>query len=465
MTEAPIKEITIMDDYINSETESLSSNSSIEDKIINITGQIEIKNNKLIIKINKDGKNNKLIEEVNKELEILEELKNTYNKNKDIDNNKIYKKEIEELKKELEDNYELEILKYKNKLSLMESNIKEYYETKMIILENKIKDKDERFKSKEINIIENYESKVNILEEKIKYIKEETAENSKQEINYLSKENEKLLTETAQLKQEKDQLYILTNKKAQTKGREGEQDILDYLRSKFEYSNAIVEYVGKDQKYSSDIYLEYEKLKCVIEIKNHESAIQKNDIKKFEEVYIKKESYNCGMFISLESEYSAMSNKQDFYIMYIDEKPIIYLSNVSKNINKIIFGIKILNYLLENKNQNNFELIFNLLKAQIHNYSNLNKKLIDMNQILNEIILDTKNNKKEIEKIINVKFKEENEDEDEEEIKSKHYKKLENNLIQCNYCNQKPYDVNKTKAYIIKHLLDKHNTIITVDDF
>ena len=47
------------------------------------------------------------------------------------------------------------------------------------------------------------------------------------------------------------------------------------------------------------------------------------------------------MFISLESEYSAMSNKQDFYIMYIDEKPIIYLSNVSKNINKIIFGINL----------------------------------------------------------------------------------------------------------------------------
>jgi len=89
------------------------------------------------------------------------------------------------------------------------------------------------------------------------------------------------------------------------------------------------------------------------------------------------------MFISLESEYSAMSNRQDFYIMYIDEKPIIYLSNVSKNINKIIFGIKILNYLLENKNQNNFELIFNLLKAQISNYSNLHKKLIDMNLILN----------------------------------------------------------------------------------
>ena len=459
MREAPIKEITIMNDYINSETESLSSNSSIEEKIINITGQIEIKNNKLIIKINKDGKNNKLIEEVNKELEILEELKNRYNKNKDIDNNKIYKIEIEELKKELENKYGLEILKYKNKLSLMESNIKEYYETKIIILENKIKDKDER-----------YEDKVNILEEKIKYIKEETAENSKQEINYLSKENEKLLIETTQLKQEKDQLYILTNKKAQTKGREGEQDILDYLRSKFEYSNAIVEYVGKDQKYSSDIYLEYEKLKCVIEIKNHESAIQKNDIKKFEDVYIKKESYNCGIFISIESEYSAMSNRHDFYIMYIDEKPIIYLSNVSKNINKIIFAIKILNYLLENKNQNNFDLIFNLLKSQISNYSNLHKKLIDMNQILNELILDTKNNKKEIEKIINVKFKEENED--EEEIKSNiknniHYTKIdaELNNIQCNYCNQKAYSNNSRGiTHFINHLNSKHSINVKKDE-
>jgi hypothetical protein len=408
ISEAPIKEITINEEYINSETESISSEEIIEEELkINITGQIEIINNKVIIKINKDGKNNKLIENINKELEILEELKNTYKKNKDIKNNKIYKREIELLKSEIENKYEQEILKY---------------------------------------------------------IKEETSENNKKEIYYLSKENEKLIIETTQLKQEKDQLYILTNKKAQTKGREGEQDILEYIRTKFEYSNAIVEYVGKDQKYSSYIYLEYEKLKCVIEIKNHESAIQKNDIKKFEEVYIKKERYNCGMFISLESEYSAMSNRHDFYIMYIDEKPIIYLSNVSKNRNKIIFGIKILKYLLENKNQNNFELIFNLLKSQISNYSNLQKKLIDMNQILNELILDTKNNKKEIEKTINVKFQEENE---EEEIKSKHYTKIdaELNNIQCNYCNQKAYSNNSRGiAHFIKHLNSKHLINITKDE-
>jgi|688.fasta_scaffold189886_2 hypothetical protein len=471
LSEAPISEITIQEEYINSETESLSSEEIIEEeKIINITGQLEIKDKKLIIKINKDGRNNKLIEEINKELELLEELKNTYNKNKVINNNEIYKKEIEKIQKELENKYELEVLKNKNKLNIIEENIKENYESKMIILEDKLKDKEESYKIKEINIKENYESKIKILEDKINNIKEEITENNKHQIYYLSKENEKLHEETAQLKKEKDQLYIITNKSSQTKGREGEQDILEYLRTKFEYSNAKIEYVGKDQKYSSDIYLEYDKLKCVIEIKNHASTIQKNDIKKFEEMYIKKEIYNCGIFISLESEYGAMSNRQDFYIKYIEDKPIIYLSNVSKNINKIIFGIKILNYLLENKNENNFELIFNLLKSQISNYSNLHKKLIDMNQILNELILDTKKNKKEIEKIINVKFKED--DEENDELKSNiknniHYTKIdaEINNIQCNYCNQKAYSNNSRGiTHFIKHLNLKHSINVTKDE-
>ena len=151
----------INEEYINSETESISSEEIIEEELkINITGQIEIINNKVIIKINKDGKNNKLIENINKELEILEELKSTYKRNKDIKNNKIYKREIELLKSEIENKYEEEIIKYKNKLCVIESNIKEYYETKIKILEEKIKDKEER-----------YEDKVNILEEKIKYIK------------------------------------------------------------------------------------------------------------------------------------------------------------------------------------------------------------------------------------------------------------------------------------------------------
>ena len=490
--ESPLKEIYTTDEYFKSETEStlesLSSDSNIEDKIINITGQINIKEEKITIVINKDGKNNKIIEDINNELRILEELNYIYNKHIETNKNnhtyknleEKYKRENEILVKQLESNHELEIIKYKNRLKLIESNIRDEYYNKINILEyenkmnkemklkleelNKIEieNNKERLQRIELNIKNEYVNKIKLLEDTLANIREKSAEMNKFELIYKEERIINLSKENEELKQEKNQLYLLTNKKSQTKGKEGEQEIIEYLKSKFEYSNAIVENVGRDQKFSSDIYLEYEKIKCVIEIKKHETAIQKNDIKKFEEVYIKKENYNCGIFISLESDYSAMSNRHDFNIMYIEDKPVIYLSNVSKNINKVIFGIKILKYLLENKNTSNFDLVFNLLKAQINNYSNLNKKLLDMNQILNELIKDTKNNKKEIEKLINP-MTEEN-DNEESDTKG-HFRKLENNLIQCIYCSQKPYDIKKTKSYIIKHLLEKHSITITSDEF
>ena len=47
-----------------------------------------------------------------------------------------------------------------------------------------------------------------------------------------------------------------------------------------------------------------------------------------------------------------MSNRQDFYIKYIDEKPIIYLSNVSKNIKKIKKRKKNIDYKIKRKLKN-----------------------------------------------------------------------------------------------------------------
>lgn len=68
--------------------------------------------------------------------------------------------------------------------------------------------------------------------------------------------------------------------------------------------------------------------------------------------------------------------------------------------------------------------------------------------------LETKQYKKQIEEIIqpeeNINFR-----------SDKHYTKLNENLIQCNYCSKKPYDICKTKNYIINHLLNNHN--ISVD--
>lgn len=250
-------------------------------------------------------------------------------------------------------------------------------------------------------------------------------------------------------------LILLTNKKAQNKGIEGEQDIYNYLQNQLLLNEKNkIENVSKDKKENSDLYLQYNKLNCVIEIKNHKTTISTTDIKKFEEVYINQEKYNCGIFISLESEFAPSSNKQDLDITFKNNKPIIYLSNVTANKEKIILAIKLLEYLLANKDKTNFDKIYILLKAQLTNYSSVNKRLLDINNLVNNIIIETKKYKKEIEEFIYPEGK-------NNTVAHEHYTKLNETLIQCNYCNQKPYDVNKTQNYILKHLKEKHN--ITLD--
>lgn len=403
-------------------------------EIYNIEGQIKILNGEVVeLKLNPKLEIELIIENYNKELEIYNKLKEELKeKIKNIDN-KEYQNIISKNEREKERIKELNKLENEKLKELHEKN-KKYIELDM---ENR------------------YKNKIKILEDNLENIKAQTEREYKIRLEYEEARNKELENAKINLEKDKEQLLILTNKKAQTKGADGELEIYNYIKSKIELNEkSKIENVSKDKKESSDLYLEHNKLKCVIEIKNHNSTIQKNDIKKFEEVYINQEKYNSGLFISLESDFSLNSAKSDFEIIFINEKPVIYLSNLNKNKDKLIIAIKMLNYILENKDDYNFDKILNLLKIQISNYSNLTKKLIDINQLVNSTILETKQYKKQIEEII----------QPEEKINfrsDKHYTKLNDNLIQCNYCSQKPYDISKTKNYIINHLLYKHN--ISVD--
>lgn len=400
------------------------------EEIYNIEGQIRILNgNVKEIKLNPKSEIKEIIENYNKELEIYNKLREELEeKIKNIDN-KEYQNIISK--------YEKEKLEIKENNKIEQEKLKKIYENNTKYIEEDIDNK--------------YKNKIELLEDKLLNIKNQTEREYKIRLEYEEARNKELEESKIKLEKDKEQLLILTNKKAQTKGVEGELEIYNYLKSKIELNNnSKIENVSKDKKESSDLYLEHNKLKCVIEIKNHNSTIQKNDIKKFEEVYINQEKYNSGIFISLASEFSNSSGKNDFDLIFINEKPIIYLSNVENNKDKIIIAIKMLNYMLENKDEYNFDKILNLLKIQLTNYSNLTKKLIDVNQLVNNIILETKQYKKQIEEIIepdNINHINTNEA----------YTILNNNLVQCNYCNQKPYDITKTKKYIIKHLLKNHN--------
>lgn len=408
------------------------------EEIYNIEGQIRILNGKVKeIKLNPKSEIKEIIENYNKELEIYNKLREELEeKIKNIDN-KEYQNIISK--------YEKEKLEIKENNKIEQEKLKKIYENNTKYIEEDIHNK--------------YKNKIELLEDKLLNIKNQTEREYKIRLEYEEARNKELEESKIKLEKDKEQLLILTNKKAQTKGAEGELEIYNYLKSKIELNNnSKIENVSKDKKESSDLYLEHNKLKCVIEIKNHNSTIQKNDIKKFEEVYINQEKYNSGIFISLASEFSNSSGKNDFDLIFINEKPIIYLSNVENNKDKIIIAIKMLNYMLENKDEYNFDKILNLLKIQLTNYSNLTKKLIDVNQLVNNIILETKQYKKQIEEIIEPDNKNETPDYNIE-IKG-HYIQIdaELNNIQCNYCNQKPYANNSRGiTHFKKHLIAKHN--------
>lgn len=354
--EPPIKEIFIPDSN-ESTVESTESNITLNNKYpeyeidiseYEFTTEIKIKvnGNKNKLEILKDGKNNEVIEKINRKLKILEELEKEYNEKLKNVNNAEYIYLEQKYKLQNKNEKDALISKYENQLKYKEEDTALLYENKIKILEEKIKNNSE---------LEIYKVKLENSNEKITKLKEELNE----------------------VKEDKIQLYNLTNKSNQTKGREGEQEILDYLKSKLELdSESIIEYVGKDKKYSSDLELKYKNLNnCVIEIKNHKNEIYNNDIKKFEEVYIKQEKYNCGIFISLQSEYSSSTAKSDYTINIIDKKPIIYISNVEDNKKKIIYAIKILNNILKNQDIiKNTNEVLKLIKNTLNKMTNYKKE-------------------------------------------------------------------------------------------
>jgi len=280
-------------------------------EIYNIEGQIKILNGNIIeININPKGEIKEILENYNKELKIYNELKEELkNKIKNIDNKE----------------YQNIISKYeKEKLKIIESNNLETEKLKELYEKNK--------KYIELDVENRYKNKIKILEDNLENIKNQTEREYKIRLEYEEARNKELEEIKIKLEKDKDQLLILTNKKAQTKGVEGELEIYNYIKSKIELNEkSKIENVSKDKKESSDLYLEHNKIKCVIEIKNHNSAIQKNDIKKFEEVDINQEKYNSGLFISLASDFLPSSGKSDFEIKIINNKPILYISNINEN--------------------------------------------------------------------------------------------------------------------------------------
>ena len=122
--------------------------------------------------------------------------------------------------------------------------------------------------------------------------------------------------------------------------------------------------------------LKYTNLNCFIEVKHNKNNIGKNDIKNYLN-YVSESEYNCGICISMNSNYTANSNIKDFDILTIKNKPIIFISNYIKDCNKINYSIKLLHYVLNNKLNDDDSAEINTYVEYINKYYDILEYNID----------------------------------------------------------------------------------------
>ena len=180
---------------------------------------------------------------------------------------------------------------------------------------------------------------------------------------------------------------VQTNIIEENDGYKNNIQLIEYCLDKskeyyLEYLN--IENIASENKHTN-IELKYKNLSCIIEMKKNKKNIGPNEIDKFVKKYIRDNNYNCGLYISMESDFTKNSNIIDFEINIINKKPLIFISNVSNNNNKIDYAIKLLNYIINYKNINNYnEGEIDCYVSYINNYYNhLVDNIIDYDDRIN----------------------------------------------------------------------------------
>lgn len=123
-------------------------------------------------------------------------------------------------------------------------------------------------------------------------------------------------------------LHSIENPKQLTtvgKGIVGEKDVTSFMER--EYPQSDITQVG-DKTAMGDIMWKYNNITCLIEVKNKEKILT-NDVTKFVRDVTENArsgAINCGLFVSLHD--NSIPLKGCFYIEYISDIPVIYVTNI-----------------------------------------------------------------------------------------------------------------------------------------
>jgi len=339
---------------------------------------------------------------------------------------------------------------YNQEIVLKQQEIKQL-QHKIVLIENDFLEKQEKIKQNTTKLHETEtELRMDLLKQQLEHDKALMESEKNGEIDLLKQKIEHINTIDKYLEfnfnKSLDLHDFIKNKfeekhiSTKERGVIGENFILSELQKIICFdSDAFIDNVaGKSE--SGDIYFRLKDLHCCIEVKNHTDVIRQKEIFKFERD-IMDIRYNCGLFISLNSEIVQVANINNFEIKIIDNKPCIYLVNFHQHPENLYIAIKTLLFLIQNKTmiENDTQQYIEKLNKTINNLN----KLQEQCNIVEKSVKNSKNIiKSELEdiyKLINVE---------------------ESNDFHCDLCSK----VYKTKKTLEKHKNDKHCTLLSMDN-
>ena len=166
-------------------------------------------------------------------------------------------------------------------------------------------------------------------------------------INELNKNNEDYRKREDKIREEyekklqderdkNNKLEILKNNSS-LKGKQGEQEMEQILNCIF--PKAEVTMCSTEGK-RGDFNIIEGNMNMMIDVKNYTKNVQKVEIEKFHRDMKENPQYTCGVLISMNSGVCA---KDDMSIDIVNERPILYLHNFSKNTNKMKYALQVIN--------------------------------------------------------------------------------------------------------------------------
>lgn len=256
-------------------------------------------------------------------------------------------------------------------------------------MEKRHKEEIENMKSKFQNMLENViESNLNDKEKEYAVLLEKKESEIKM-LEYKMEAKEKELSHAKNINEEINDIKTNINKFFKsdniTLGNMGEDCVYNYINKYFLMSDATLEKVSNLSN-SCDIYLKYKSLKCGIEVKNHSTSIKTDVIKRFTEVDIMNENYNCGIFISLKSTFANVADIKHFDIKFYNNKPVVFLSETVNNLEHTIIAVKLLDFIISNnsKSENEIESTIQTVKGYIQSLEKLQRNNNQIMKIVKE---------------------------------------------------------------------------------